>query len=145
LKNIRFLRPQAKLSNFTSVVSFLPSRYTYHTPAYKNVNMEAYNGYSVSQAHISRDVDRAMDEADAKFNHVPPGVAVRNGTVVEDQMEVDEPATNGNTKRKARTSTSKAPKYADSESDEDSVPLVGIFPGFRVTLLPDFFSTSASN
>jgi DNA topoisomerase-1 len=91
--------------------------------------MEADIQTPVSQAHISKDVDRAMDKADAKFNHVPSGVAVRNGPVVEDKMDVDEPATNGNTKRKARTSTSKAPNYADSESDEDSVPLVGIFPG----------------
>jgi len=88
--------------------------------------MEADIQISVSQAHISKDVDRAMDRADAKFDHVPSGVAVRNGPVVEDKMEVDEPATNGNAKRKARTSTSKAPKYADTESDEDSVPLVCI-------------------
>jgi DNA topoisomerase-1 len=91
--------------------------------------MEADIQTPVSQAHISKDVDRAMDKADAKFSHVPSGVAVRNGPVVEDNMDVDEPATNGNTKRKARTSTSKPPNYADSESDEDSVPLVGIFPG----------------
>ncbi len=78
----------------------------------------------VSQARISKDVDRAMDKADAKFNHVPAGVVVRNGPVVEEKMDVDQPATNGHAKRKARTSTSKAPKYADSESDEDAIPLV---------------------
>jgi DNA topoisomerase-1 len=88
--------------------------------------MEADMQTPVSQAHISKEVDKAMDKADAKFNHVPSGVAVRNGPVVEDKMEVDEPATNGNTKRKARTSTSKAPKYADSESEEDAIPLVRI-------------------
>lgn len=66
-----------------------------------------------------------MDKADAKFKHVPGGVAVRNGPVLEDKMEVDEPVTNGNAKRKARTSTSKAPKYVDSESEEDAIPLVG--------------------
>lgn len=85
--------------------------------------MEADIQTPVSQAHISKDVDRAMDKADAKFNHVPAGVAVRNGPVVEDKMDVDQPATNGHAKRKARTST-KAPKYADSESDEDAIPLV---------------------
>jgi DNA topoisomerase I len=88
--------------------------------------MEADIQTPVSQAHISKDVDRAMDKADAKFNHVPAGVAVRNGPVVEDKMDVDQPATNGHAKRKARTSTSKAPKYADSESDEDAIPLVSI-------------------
>jgi DNA topoisomerase-1 len=66
-----------------------------------------------------------MDQAAAKSKSVPSGVAVRNGSVVEDKMDVDELATNGNTKRKARSSTSKVVNYAaDSESDEDAVPLV---------------------
>ena len=86
--------------------------------------METDIQFPVSQAHISKDVDKAMDKADARATYVPSGVAVRNGPVVEDKMEVDEPLTNGNTKRKARASISKAPKYADSESDEDAVPLV---------------------
>jgi DNA topoisomerase-1 len=85
--------------------------------------------FPVSQAHISKAVDKAMDKADAKTDYVPSGVAVRNGPVVEDKMDVDEPATNGNAKRKARASISKPVKYtADSESDEDAIPLVRILP-----------------
>jgi DNA topoisomerase-1 len=81
--------------------------------------------FTVSQAHISKAVDKAMDKADAKSDYVPSGVAVRNGPVVEDKMDIDEPATNGNAKRKARASISKPVKYtADSESDEDAIPLV---------------------
>ena len=83
---------------------------------------------AVSQAHISKDVDRAMDKADAKYEHVPDGIAVRNGPVEEDKMDVDEPATNGHAKRKARNSTSKPVNYAaDSESDE-AAPLVCPLP-----------------
>lgn len=66
-----------------------------------------------------------MDKADESSHYVPSGVAVRNGPVTEDKMDVDGPSTNGNAKRKSRTSISKAVKYtADSDSDEDAVPLV---------------------
>lgn len=79
----------------------------------------------VSEAHISHAVDSAMDKAVAKSKIAPPGVSIRNGPIVDDAMEVDEPATNGNSKRKARSSLSKVVKYKDdSEDSDDAVPLV---------------------
>jgi DNA topoisomerase-1 len=82
----------------------------------------------VSAAHISKDDDKAMDKAEAKTDYAPEGVSVRNGPVLDDKMDVDEPATNGNAKRKARTSTAKAVNYnvdgSEGESDEDAAPLV---------------------
>jgi DNA topoisomerase-1 len=72
-------------------------------------------------------MDKAMDKAGAKAN-VPVGISVRNGPVPDDEMDVDEPLTNGNAKRKSRGSTSKAVNYnvdgTDGESDDDAVPLV---------------------
>jgi DNA topoisomerase-1 len=70
-------------------------------------------------------MDKAMDKAGAKAN-VPVGISVRNGPV--DEMDVDEPLTNGAAKRKSRGSTSKAVNYnvdgSEGESDDDAVPLV---------------------
>ncbi|KAH8676645.1 hypothetical protein BGZ60DRAFT_403016 [Tricladium varicosporioides] len=82
------------------------------------------NGH-ISKAHISTATDRAMDKATATSADAPAGISIRNGPVVEDKMEVDEPATNGTTKRKSRGSTSKAVNYnmASSESDDDAKPL----------------------
>lgn len=95
---------------------------------------------AVSQARISKDVDRAMDKADAKYDHVPSGIAVRNGVVEDDKMDIDEPATNGHTKRKARNSTSKPVNYmADSESDEDDAPLVCLLPLYQAQHSPKRF------
>jgi DNA topoisomerase-1 len=67
-----------------------------------------------------------MDKATSKNGYAPPGVSVRNGPVLEDTMDVDEPATNGNSKRKARTSSGKAVTcVTDDEGDsDDSAPLV---------------------
>ena len=77
--------------------------------------------HSVSQAHISKAVDKAMDKAEAKSGYAPAGVSIRNGPVVEDdKMDVDELLTNGNAKRKSRGSTSQAVNYNDAGSDEDS-------------------------
>jgi hypothetical protein len=58
-------------------------------------------------------------------------------------MDVDEPTTNGNAKRKARISTGKAVKYNvdGSESSDDAVPLVcgptvfNLLPGLDPKLL----------
>lgn len=84
--------------------------------------------YPVSEAHISKTVDRALDKAGAKAHYAPAGVSVRNGPILGDEMEIDQPATNGATKRKARTSTGKAVNYnvdeSDDGSDDDAVPLV---------------------
>ncbi|RDW78101.1 putative topoisomerase i protein [Coleophoma crateriformis] len=81
---------------------------------------------TVSNAHIPKSVDKAMDKAIDDSEMAPPGVSVRNGPVMDDSMEVDESATNGTSKRKARISTGKAVNYRDTGSDGDSddeVPL----------------------
>jgi DNA topoisomerase-1 len=66
-----------------------------------------------------------MDKASAKTKAAPAGVSIRNGPVIEDEMDVDT-ATNGASKRKSRGSTSKPVNYNDprSDSEEDTVPLV---------------------
>jgi DNA topoisomerase-1 len=69
-----------------------------------------------------------MDKAAAKSKPAPAGVSVRNGPVLDNKMDVDEPFTNGGAKRKARVSLGKAVNYNDNasdDSDEDAVPLVG--------------------
>ena len=66
-----------------------------------------------------------MDKKGAKMKPAPAGVSIRNGPVTDDKMDIDEHATNGNSKRKARASISRPVKYnEDDESDEDAVPLV---------------------
>jgi DNA topoisomerase-1 len=65
-----------------------------------------------------------MDKAAAKTTYAPPGVSIRNGPVVEEKMDVDEPVTNGNAKRKARVSTGKPVNYNDDSDESDAVPLV---------------------
>ena len=67
-----------------------------------------------------------MDRAGAKSDYAPAGVSIRNGPVTEDQMNVDEPLTNGNAKRKARNSISTPVNYnvGGSESSDEDVPLV---------------------
>ena len=58
------------------------------------------------------------------MDSAPAGVSIRNGPVLED-MDVDGPTTNGNSKRKSRSSLSKPVKYKDeSEDDSDAAPLV---------------------
>ncbi|PQE31337.1 hypothetical protein CJF32_00001915 [Rutstroemia sp. NJR-2017a WRK4] len=83
------------------------------------------NGH-VSQDRIPNKVDKAMDKANAKAKLEPPGISIRNGPVLDDAMDIDEPSTNGASKRKSRTSTGKAVNYnvdgSDGESD-DAVPL----------------------
>jgi DNA topoisomerase-1 len=81
---------------------------------------------SVSQDRIPNKVDKAMDKASAKAKLEPPGISIRNGPVLDDAMDIDEPSTNGASKRKSRTSTGKPVNYndgSDGESD-DAVPLV---------------------
>ncbi len=66
-----------------------------------------------------------MDKAVGKTAGAPAGVSIRNGPVLEDKMDTDMPSTNGNSKRKARTSTSKPVNYTDvMESDSSDAPLV---------------------
>lgn len=67
-----------------------------------------------------------MDDAGGKPSAPGAGISIRNGPILEDHMDVDTPTTNGNAKRKARNSTSKAVNYAaavNSDSD-DEIPLV---------------------
>ncbi|CAG8976553.1 hypothetical protein HYALB_00010195 [Hymenoscyphus albidus] len=77
----------------------------------------------VSNAHISKSVDKAMDESNGS-KPAPAGISIRNGPIV-DEMDVDEPATNGHAKRKSRGSTSKPVNYNQqgSESEDDDIPL----------------------
>ncbi|KAI9053751.1 hypothetical protein LZ554_002702 [Drepanopeziza brunnea f. sp. 'monogermtubi'] len=79
----------------------------------------ARNG-KLSQAHISKSEDQAMDNAGPSGPSAPAGVSIRNGPVLEDKMDVDGSATNGNFKRKARNSTSKSVNYNDAASGSDS-------------------------
>jgi DNA topoisomerase-1 len=67
-----------------------------------------------------------MDKAGAKSHYAPEGVSVRNGPILDDKMDVDEPSINGTGKRKARVSAGKPVNYNvdESESSEDAVPLV---------------------
>lgn len=66
-----------------------------------------------------------MDRANPSGKSVQPGISIRNGPMEE--MDVDEPATNGNVtgKRKARQSLSNGHTYKEASSDEeDNKPLV---------------------
>lgn len=87
---------------------------------------------AVSQAHISKSEDKAMDEAGPSGPPAPAGVSIRNGPVLGDKMNVDEPATNGHSKRKARNSTSKPVNYNDamSSGSDSEAPLVSIRRAF---------------
>lgn len=85
------------------------------------------NTFSVSNAHISKGIDQAMDKAGDKMHSAPAGVSIRNGPVVEDPMDMDEPSTNGHGKRKSRSSISNAVKYKDDSEDSDAAPLVRTF------------------
>ena len=78
-----------------------------------------------SNERISKAVDKALDAQIPSNGPVNPGISIRMGPV--DDMEVDEPVTNGNAnaKRKARTSIPNAKSYKDaSSSEDDGKPLV---------------------
>jgi DNA topoisomerase-1 len=83
----------------------------------------ADDSLAVSKERITPDVDKAMDKELPSNGHVAPGISIRMGPV--DDMEIDPPATNGNAKRKARTSITKSKTYKDASGSEDDVkPLV---------------------
>jgi DNA topoisomerase-1 len=63
-------------------------------------------------------MDQPVPEEAAKM----AGLSVRNGPLV-DTMDVDEPTTNGLSKRKSRNSITKV-NYKDNESSDDGTPLV---------------------
>ncbi|KAK2679661.1 hypothetical protein RAB80_004842 [Fusarium oxysporum f. sp. vasinfectum] len=82
------------------------------------------NGHRLSSSKISRAEDDALDQPVPKQAAKMAGLSVRNGPL-EDAMDIDEPATNGASKRKSRTSISKV-NYKDDESSDDAAPLVRI-------------------
>jgi len=82
---------------------------------------------AISNDRISKNEDKAMDKEVPSNGHVEPGISIRMGPV--DDMDVDEPATNGNAngKRKARGSLTNGKSYKDqSSSEEDDKPLVSL-------------------
>ncbi|KAF5572133.1 DNA topoisomerase I [Fusarium pseudoanthophilum] len=79
------------------------------------------NGHRLSSSKISRAEDEALDQPVSKQAAKMAGLSVRNGPL-EDAMDIDEPATNGASKRKSRTSISKV-NYKDDESSDDAAPL----------------------
>ncbi|KAL2757635.1 hypothetical protein ACRALDRAFT_2099495 [Sodiomyces alcalophilus JCM 7366] len=78
------------------------------------------NGH-VSAARVTEADDRAMDESTSNLTPAPAGLSVRNGPIVED-MDIDDPATNGSAKRKSRSSIGKV-NYHDSSDSDDDKPL----------------------
>jgi DNA topoisomerase-1 len=89
---------------------------------------------ALSNDRISKDEDKAMDKQVPSNGHVEPGISIRMGPV-DDKMDVDEPATNGNAnaKRKARSSITNGKSYKDaSSSEDDDKPLVRSFTLKRV-------------
>ncbi len=67
-----------------------------------------------------------MDAQIPSNGTVHPGISIRMGPV--DDMDIDEPITNGNAnaKRKARASVPNTKSYKDaSSSEDDDKPLVG--------------------
>ena len=72
-------------------------------------------------------MDKDMDKAIKTNGLAPPGISVQNGLGGEDAMDIDEPVTNGASKRKSRNSVSKvtyAEKSEESDDDDDDAPLV---------------------
>ncbi|KZF25965.1 topoisomerase I [Xylona heveae TC161] len=82
-----------------------------------------------SKETISADVDREMNKENPPHGRgIQPGITLRHGPVEE--MDVDEPATNGVTtngdmqgKRKSRASVNGTKSYKEQSSDEDEEPL----------------------
>ncbi|KAF4337602.1 DNA topoisomerase I [Fusarium beomiforme] len=79
------------------------------------------NGHRLSSSKISRAEDDAMDQPVPKQAAQMAGLSVRNGPL-EDTMDIDEPATNGSTKRKSRNSITKV-NYKDDDSSDDAAPM----------------------
>ena len=76
----------------------------------------------VSAPRIPPSVDKALDRAVPTNGSQLAGLSERNGPVVDVEMEVDSPLTNGH-KRKSRTSISK-PSYKDESDSDGARPLV---------------------
>lgn len=63
-----------------------------------------------------------MSESASNKTPAPPGLSVRNGPIADD-MDIDEPPTNGTSKRKSRSSVGIV-NYNDGSDSEDDKPLV---------------------
>jgi DNA topoisomerase-1 len=77
----------------------------------------------VSAAKISRAEDNAMAQPVPEEAAKMAGLSVRNGPLEDTSMDIDEPATNGTTKRKSRNSITKV-NYKDDESSDEGAPMV---------------------
>lgn len=77
-----------------------------------------------SKAIVPKSLDKAMDKANPSPKNAAPGISIRNGPMVE--MEIDGPETNGNagSKRKARNSTGQKKSYKEVSDEDDEKPLV---------------------
>lgn len=108
-------------------VGVFKTKFSYNTTYHAHALAGPYSNTSislVSSSKISRAEDDALDQPVSKQAAKMAGLSVRNGPL-EDAMDIDEPATNGASKRKSRTSISKV-NYKDDESSDDAAPLVRI-------------------
>lgn len=78
-----------------------------------------------SKATITPSLDKAMDKANPTPENAAPGISIRNGPMVE--MDIDGPGVNKDTgKRKARNSSGQRKSYKEptDDDDDDEKPLV---------------------
>ncbi|RBR18385.1 uncharacterized protein FIESC28_06158 [Fusarium coffeatum] len=80
------------------------------------------NGHRLSASKISRAEDNAVDQPVPKEAAKMAGLSVRNGPLEDTSMDIDEPATNGTSKRKSRNSITQV-NYKDEESSDDDAPM----------------------
>ncbi|KAM5351610.1 hypothetical protein ACJ41O_004333 [Fusarium nematophilum] len=77
----------------------------------------------ISSSKISHAEDMALDRSVPNSASKLAGLSVRNGPIEDTTMDIDEPTTNGATKRKSRTSITKV-NYKDNDSEsDDGAPL----------------------
>jgi DNA topoisomerase-1 len=82
-----------------------------------DVPLAKVNGHRrLSSPKITKTEDREMDRIVDSTKAIDVGLSIRNGPVVEEPMEVDQPETNG--KRRSRSSISKI-NYRDNSSDDE--------------------------
>lgn len=63
-----------------------------------------------------------MDKANQAGQNAPAGISIRNGPVEE--MDLDGPTTNGNSKRKVRGSMGNGQSYKEVSDEDEDKPLV---------------------
>lgn len=83
----------------------------------------------MSRDIIPKSLDRAIDKANPPVEGGATGISIRNGPMEE--MDIDEPPTNGNltSKRKARSSMTNGRSYkeaSDEEEEDEGAPLVSL-------------------